>query len=706
MIHLLWLSLAIPVAIHLVHRRKARQVPFSTLRFLRMVDQRVARRQRLKEFLLLALRLLLLAALIGALYRPMVRSATFKGTNVPTAVAIVLDNTYSMRTAAGGALRFERAKAAARHVLGGLQRGDTAVILPFVPAGDEPPEPTTAIEQLGAELDALECGYGTGDVEAPLRRALGALAGSSNPRREVYLITDFQRKSWTPAVTELAAGVPRDVPVFLVDVGGDVGENLTLTEAAFARDVHVAGAESVLSCRLRNTGSLNVEKELALYVDGEKTDARTVSLAAGAEATAAFSHVFSRAGDASAEVRLEADELAADNARYLTARVQDSLPVLLVNGDPSGVPYLNETFFLELALRAPSPVGRQVSPVEPTVVAPAELLRRRLEDFGCVVLANLPQVSDVEAERLRRYVEAGGGLIVFVGDRTDPASYNAALCPAGEEPLLPALLGERVDAPEGGFRIRSLARQHPAFAGLAEQLDIAPARVSSFLSVTPHEGRDAATVLAELDDGPLILERKAGAGIVLLVTSSADLDWNNLAARGLFLPLIHQMVYYAARSARASESLLVGSPYVLDLPPSDEPAEVAIHGPRAAGEEGEPAPPDVVTSTSADGARKAVFTGTWRPGLYRAVWQSEGGEQVRHFAVNVDARESDSARIEPEEAARMLAGAACRVVLDPDALASIVRREREGLPLWDYLFALALAFAVAESFVGNVALKH
>ena len=82
MIHLLWLSLAVPVIIHLVHRRKAKRVLFSTLRFLRMVDRRVARRQKLKELLLLAVRLLLLAALIGALYRPMVRSSTFKGSGV------------------------------------------------------------------------------------------------------------------------------------------------------------------------------------------------------------------------------------------------------------------------------------------------------------------------------------------------------------------------------------------------------------------------------------------------------------------------------------------------------------------------------------------------------------------------------------------------------------------------------------------------
>ena len=113
MIHLLWASLAIPIIIHMVYRRKAKPMPFSTLYFLKQVDQRVHRRYRLKELLLLAMRLLLLAALVGALERPMIRSAAFKGSGVPTTVGIVLDNTYSMWAVSQGTTCFARAKTAA-----------------------------------------------------------------------------------------------------------------------------------------------------------------------------------------------------------------------------------------------------------------------------------------------------------------------------------------------------------------------------------------------------------------------------------------------------------------------------------------------------------------------------------------------------------------------------------------------------------------
>ena len=128
MIHLLWLSLAIPVIIHLVYRRKAKPMPFSTLYFLRLIDQRITRRERLKELLLLALRLLLLAALVGALEKRVLPTRLFSGRSVPTCAAIVLDNTGSMQAVAQDGSAFDRARAAAISVLEGLDGEDTAVL--------------------------------------------------------------------------------------------------------------------------------------------------------------------------------------------------------------------------------------------------------------------------------------------------------------------------------------------------------------------------------------------------------------------------------------------------------------------------------------------------------------------------------------------------------------------------------------------------
>ena len=162
MAHLLWLSLLIPIIIHLVFRRRAKPIEFSTLYFLRLVDRQVMRRYRLKELLLLALRLLLLAAMIGALIKHTLDRAVFGGRSVPTSAAIVLDNTCSMRASLQGGQAFALARAAARSVLEGLGEGSTATLVPFDAPGDSPARPTSFVDELRKHRVLVVPGAGFG----------------------------------------------------------------------------------------------------------------------------------------------------------------------------------------------------------------------------------------------------------------------------------------------------------------------------------------------------------------------------------------------------------------------------------------------------------------------------------------------------------------------------------------------------------------
>src|SRR6476619_2519353 len=93
------LTLAIPVLIHLVRREKTEIVPFSTLMFLLRVPKRAVRQQKIKNLLLMALRLLLLALLVGSFARPYLTQATEQSVSSQQnrGIVLLLDNSYSMR---------------------------------------------------------------------------------------------------------------------------------------------------------------------------------------------------------------------------------------------------------------------------------------------------------------------------------------------------------------------------------------------------------------------------------------------------------------------------------------------------------------------------------------------------------------------------------------------------------------------------------
>ena len=91
-------ALTVPILIHLWQRRRVVQVPFSTLRYLKIVAARTSRTSKVENLLLLLLRCFLFALLIVATARPIILARTAKlfGGDVPRTVVLVIDNSASM----------------------------------------------------------------------------------------------------------------------------------------------------------------------------------------------------------------------------------------------------------------------------------------------------------------------------------------------------------------------------------------------------------------------------------------------------------------------------------------------------------------------------------------------------------------------------------------------------------------------------------
>src|SRR5262245_33867328 len=94
-------AIAIPIILHLFQRHQGPRMVFPALRYLRRAEREHARRIRLRQFLLLALRALAVALLATAAARPFMRSGG--AAHAPSAVVLVLDN-----SASSGAVESER----------------------------------------------------------------------------------------------------------------------------------------------------------------------------------------------------------------------------------------------------------------------------------------------------------------------------------------------------------------------------------------------------------------------------------------------------------------------------------------------------------------------------------------------------------------------------------------------------------------------
>ena len=122
---------SIPVIIHLLNLKKLQKIEFSTLTFLKELQKSKLRRIKIRQWLLLALRVLIILLLVMAFSRPTLKGVAIGGTTsaAKTSVVFIIDNTISMSAVDEKGSLLNQVKTAALKLANLLQQGDDAAII-------------------------------------------------------------------------------------------------------------------------------------------------------------------------------------------------------------------------------------------------------------------------------------------------------------------------------------------------------------------------------------------------------------------------------------------------------------------------------------------------------------------------------------------------------------------------------------------------
>lgn len=183
---------AIPLLIHLLHRDIRQRVSFPALRYLQSSQREHARSVRLRDLLLLALRLSLVVLIALAAATPLVGRGG-AGDHRPTNVAIVLDNSASMSRLQSEQTLLNREIERARSTLSKAGPRDRFWIIPVV--GEAVAVGVTAPDAVAA-LERIQPTDASGNIGNSARTAALALPQAGDREREVHLLTDLQRSTF------------------------------------------------------------------------------------------------------------------------------------------------------------------------------------------------------------------------------------------------------------------------------------------------------------------------------------------------------------------------------------------------------------------------------------------------------------------------------------------------------------------------------
>jgi hypothetical protein len=305
-----------------------------------------------------------------------------------------------------------------------------------------------------------------------------------------------------------------------------------------------------------------------LHIDDQPREQKLVSLAPRDETEVAFQFVLKGAGSHHGSVTLKKERLAGNPVSYFTLQAQDKLKVLIVDGDPQTSLVLSETFFLSRAL---NPAGdSDGSPFLPTVTIPDALGSVALDSYQAVVLCNVAAIPDALLPRLREYLRQGGGLLIFLGDRVQADDYGRKLFDSSPSILPARLRDKRMVAASGPEKIEKIDIKHPALAPFSDPILFESLKSTRVLGYFRTDAPGASALIALANGDPLALEKRVGAGRVILISTSADRDWSDLPLKTAYLPLTQSLVSYlqAEKKGSLDTGIAVGGTKKFLLPPS------------------------------------------------------------------------------------------------------------------------------------------
>ncbi|HUT13498.1 MAG TPA: BatA domain-containing protein [Thermoguttaceae bacterium] len=481
-----------PVLIHLLNRQRFKVVEWGAMDFLREAVFRSRRIVRLRDLLLLALRMFCIMAFGAALARPFFGSFFGAlGSGGPVHAVLLIDNSLSMgyvleRESRDGQpydrTLLDEAKLRAEEVIDEVPPGSRISVLPTCgPAGSYSHDAYYSKEDAREAVAAIRPVDQAALPDETIDRALAACDGVRDPgEKRIVLVTDRQVADWpVPSLADHLQRLPAPVDVVQVQPEGPV-DNAWISDfrvqdgvadlrnpATFLATIHYEGPQKKRDVIV--TLSINGQT-----VEGRKIDLQSGSdtgrevrfepypfQAAGSAALGSPDESQGNIAFATAKVSISAEQgdrfdgLAADDERFLVVPLVATLPVVFV--DPLGDrenPALNlfgETVPLRRLL-APKTgrIERERQFVEVRHARIEQVDRSLLEDARLVVIAGVKGPDAATVELLRAYVEQGGNLVIAAGADFDPDLWNQAAWRSGlgilPAPLAPQPVGRPLDS--------------------------------------------------------------------------------------------------------------------------------------------------------------------------------------------------------------------------------------------------------------------
>ncbi|MDR0871083.1 MAG: BatA domain-containing protein, partial [Planctomycetaceae bacterium] len=697
----------VPLFIHLIHRQNLREMPFPTLRFIRISEQKTRNKRRIQDLFLMLMRMAVLLLIAVGLAHPTIRHLSGLWGGAQTSAVLIVDNSASMAEIDGNVPRINTALEQAEKILDQLGSGDgTAIIIPCGRAFPENGQLFNGQDKVRKVLRDTKVSFEKANLTGAVQQAKMILEKANTPSKLIFVISDQQEISWQGQQNEPAKAVSGKIPLILVNCHQTPKPNVGLVKLDTKNVLPIAQVPLSFTVFLKNESSLEQTRTVEVYVNGLKQyTSPVIKIEPNGQASHPFPLVFDRGGLHKGEVRLSGtDGNPQDDKRYFAMEVDQGISVLLIKPMKHEIPFLEETYYIEKALQTGT---GGVSPIRLTTINKEDLLTEPLQNYAAVIAVDIPVPEHGTAERLVQYVERGGNLIWTSGSSVVAEDYNrlneefqGKLLPA---PLKPAQAPD-IESGKDAWHIGTMDGTYPAFQNLVSPRELYT-KVFVYRCVPPDVSQAGVPVLAALDDGtPLIVQKRVRAadnpavrgGTITFIGTGVHVAWSNLPIRPIFVPMVNQLIFQLSGAEQTRLQIVAGEPLSFLFKDDEKPQNVEIIPPSGALLRRE-------LKKMPDGKIDAafVFEDTHQTGVYLMRPLETARQTQIPFSVNVDGEESDGACLTAESVKERFGEAPVVFANAGEELDTAFEQLKQGTSLWDIFLWSVLAVLVFEAFIAN-----
>lgn len=660
-------AIAIPIIIHLFNFRKYKKVYFTNVQFLKELKQESDSKSKLKEWLILAARILAISCLVFAFAQPFIPGKA-KGTQGEKAISIYIDNSFSMESTNKQGTLLENAKNAATEIANSFNAGDKFQLLTNDFEGRH--QRFLSKEEFIEQLNEVKISSATKSINEVIKRQQDFLQNNGSKNRRLFLLSDFQKN--TSLISK--AGIDTGMVINLIPIVSSEVNNVYIDSVWFETPVQQYGTQQIIHAAIINKSDKDIENgSLKLFINDKQVALNSFNAGAGSKKDVSISFAVKEKGINKGILKIEDYPITYDDEFFFSFNAQTVINALVINGKESRTAgnfrslMQNDSLFVY------------------TENAETAIDYSLFSKLNIIVLNELSTISTGLTSELQKFVNAGGSLVVFPARKADLPSYNTAF----ESLQLPKIaLTDTINT-----KTQTINFEQGLYEGVFEKLD----QRMDLPKVYEHyqfaqSNRNGAQNIIMLQNGmPFLGQYAINNGKIYVFAVASDELSSNFVKHALFVPSLVKMavlslkpepVYY--KTATNEAVVLANSSNV-----SDKPLHV-INAAKTT---------DVIPEHRLVNNAVNLFTQNQitQAGHYKVV---DGETVLKGLAFNYDRRESDMNCYDKDALQKQVdeSGLKNISIIEPDEkkLSATLQEVNDGKKLWKLCLILALMFLAAE----------